>query len=65
MDLTSIWSTQTNFKLVHLIKFQIPSVTLEEPAGEIGQAMSDKPVRNALIENIFATAGEGHTFQKL
>ena len=50
---------------MHLIKFQIPSVTLEEPAGEIGQAMSDKPVRNALIENIFATAGEGHTFQKL
>ena len=61
MDSTSIWSTQTNFKLMHLIKFQIPSVTLEEPAGEIGQAMSDKAVRNALIENIFVRARESHT----
>ena len=29
---------------MHLIKFQIPSVTLEQPAGKIGQPMSDKPV---------------------
>ena len=66
MDLTSICSSEPNLKPMHLIKFQIASVTIEHPAVLLlrkleGEPMSDKPVRKAPIENIFATAREDHT----